>query len=78
VLEIMPAEAHYYFTKASVERALNEKALQLEAASYGLQGDIFQSVADAVNAAKENAGEHDLIFIGGSSFVVADALPLFI
>jgi dihydrofolate synthase/folylpolyglutamate synthase len=78
VLEIMPAEARYYFTKASVERALNEKALQLEAASYGLQGDIFQSVADAVNAAKENAGEHDLIFIGGSSFVVADALPLFI
>ena len=78
VLAIMPAEAHYYFTKASVERALNEITLQAHATTYGLQGLSFGSVEDAVKAAKENAGENDLIFIGGSSFVVADALPLFI
>ena len=77
VLAIMPKKAHYYFTKASVERALNEKTLQAHAAQYGLRGNSFESVRDAVNKAKENAGENDLIFIGGSSFVVADALPLF-
>jgi len=78
VLAIMPVKAHYYFTKASVERALNEKILEIHAADHGLEGSTFPSVSEAVHAAKENAGENDLIFIGGSSFVVADALPLFI
>jgi dihydrofolate synthase/folylpolyglutamate synthase len=74
VLAIMPHRALYYFTKASVERAMNEKTVQAHAASYGLQGNSFERVTEALLAAKENAGEHDLIFIGGSSFVVADAL----
>ena len=78
VLALMPENALYYFTKASVERALNEKTLQSLAITHGLMGETFISVQDAVNAAKENAGENDLIFIGGSSFVVADALPLFV
>jgi len=77
VLAILPKKAHYYFTKASVERAMNENTLRAQAITYGLQGDCFVSVKDALNSAKENAGENDLIFIGGSSFVVADALPLF-
>ncbi len=78
VLAFLPQRARYYFTKASVERAMNENILRARAITYGLQGDCFESVKDAVNSAKENAGENDLIFIGGSSFVVADALPLFI
>jgi len=78
VLSLMPEKAIYYFTKASVERALNEKMLQGQAAAYGLQGNTFESVNKAVHASKKHAGENDLIFIGGSSFVVADALPLFI
>jgi dihydrofolate synthase/folylpolyglutamate synthase len=78
VLALMPQKAHYYFTKASVERALNEETLRTRAIRYGLRGACHESVKDAVNSAKENAGENDLIFIGGSSFVVADALPLFI
>ncbi|MEN6588376.1 MAG: folylpolyglutamate synthase/dihydrofolate synthase family protein [Proteiniphilum sp.] len=77
VFAYMPKNAVYYFTKASVERALNEKTLLGHAAQYGLRGNSFESVTEAVKKAKENAGENDLIFIGGSSFVVADALPLF-
>lgn len=77
VLAIMPGKAHYYFTKALVDRAMYEKILLAHAATYGLQGNCFKSVAEAVENAKENAGENDLIFIGGSSFIVADALPLF-
>jgi len=78
VLALMPENAFYYFTKASVKRALDEKTLQSLAVTHGLMGETFVSVQVAVNAVKENAGENDLIFIGGSSFVVADALPLFI
>lgn len=78
VLALMPKNGRYYFTRASVERAMDEKRLHEQAAFYGLQGFTYPSVSDAIRAAKENAGENDLIFIGGSSFVVADALPLFV
>ena len=77
VLALLPEDALYYFTKASVERALNEKMLAQQAAGFGLHGATYDSVSSAVTAAKENADKNDLIFIGGSSFVVADALPLF-
>ncbi|MFA7154749.1 MAG: folylpolyglutamate synthase/dihydrofolate synthase family protein [Proteiniphilum sp.] len=77
VLPLLPKGARYYFTRASVERALDEQLLQEEAGEYGLTGERFGSVEDAVAAAMQNADENDLIFIGGSSFVVADALPLF-
>ncbi|MDR2816090.1 MAG: bifunctional folylpolyglutamate synthase/dihydrofolate synthase [Proteiniphilum sp.] len=74
VLSLLPEDAAYYFAKASVERAMNEKALARQAETHGLKGNSFGSVAKAVSAAKENAGKNDLIFIGGSSFIVADAL----
>jgi len=76
-LPLLPKEARYYFTRASVERALDEQLLQEEARAYGLTGERYGSVTQAVAAAIKNADENDLIFIGGSSFVVADALPLF-
>ena len=78
VLSLLPQKAMYYFTRASVERALNEKILANQAEAHGLTGKSFSSVKEAVEAAKENADKNDLIFIGGSSFIVADALPLFI
>ncbi len=77
VLSLLPRDAVYYFTKASVERALNEKILSRQAEAHGLNGESFSSVKEAIEAAKENADKNDLIFIGGSSFIVADALPLF-
>ncbi|MDY9919316.1 MAG: folylpolyglutamate synthase/dihydrofolate synthase family protein [Proteiniphilum sp.] len=78
VLSLLPRDAVYYFTKASVERALDEKTLAQQAETYGLKGNNFGTVTKAIEAAKENADKNDLIFIGGSSFIVADALPLFI
>ncbi|MDO5665664.1 MAG: folylpolyglutamate synthase/dihydrofolate synthase family protein [Bacteroidia bacterium] len=77
VLALLPQNAIYYFTKASVERALNEKILAQQAAAFKLRGKTFETVAQAIEEAQKNADEKDLIFIGGSSFVVADALPLF-
>lgn len=74
VLSLLPKRAQYYFTKASVERALNEVALAQHAIAYGLTGNTFTTVAEAIQAANETADKNDLIFIGGSSFVVADAL----
>jgi dihydrofolate synthase/folylpolyglutamate synthase len=78
ILPLLPKNADYYFTKPSIERALNEKTLAQEAEKYQLWGTTFDSVSEAVRAAREKATENDFIFIGGSSFVVADALPLFV
>ncbi|OPZ30698.1 MAG: Bifunctional protein FolC [Bacteroidetes bacterium ADurb.BinA174] len=78
VLSLMPKNAVYYFTKASVERALNEKTLAEQATAFGLYGETFETVAQAVKHAQKNADENDFIFIGGSSFIVADTLPMFI
>lgn len=78
VLSLLSPDALYYFTKASVERALDEKTLAQKAYTRGLKGNSYGTVYEAVGAAKENADKNDLIFIGGSSFIVADALPLFI
>jgi dihydrofolate synthase/folylpolyglutamate synthase len=74
VLSILPKQAHYYFTKASIPRSLNENKLQKMAGNSGLQGESYPDVNSALKAAKKNAGSNDLIFIGGSTFIVADAL----
>jgi len=74
VLSLLPADAHYYFTKASIPRATQPEQLAAKAAKFGLQGICYQTVQQALSAAKDNAGENDLIFIGGSTFVVAEVL----
>ncbi|MBS1231675.1 MAG: tetrahydrofolate synthase, partial [Bacteroidetes bacterium] len=74
ILPLFPGKATYYFTKASVPRALDEKILMAEAAHWNLKGTSFPDVPSAVKAARANASDSDLIFIGGSTFVVADAL----
>ncbi len=77
VLELMPKEAIYYFTQPSVERAMPVDQFANQAYQEGLRGRSFSSVSEAVSTALSNATTDDFIFIGGSSFVVADALPLF-
>ena len=74
VLPIFPTNALYYFTKASVPRALNELSLKSEAAKYGLKGKSFPDVQTALECARNNAIQSDLIFIGGSTFVVAEVV----
>jgi len=74
VLALFPTNAFYYFTKASVPRALNEEILKEEALKYGLKGKSFSDVATALDYARKMAKQTDLIFIGGSTFVVAEVV----
>lgn len=74
VLQLLPRDATYYFTKASVKRALPENELMELAEKAGLTGRTYPTVVDAVQAAKKSCIPQDLIFVGGSSFIVADLL----
>lgn len=72
ILELLPQNAKYYWTKASVDRALDEKELEKQAILKGLSGETHPTVISAYNSAYLNAKKNDIIFIGGSNFVVAD------
>lgn len=72
VLEMLPKDAIYYFTQAKVKRALPAEALLAQAKGKGLDGKAFSSVIEAYTAARNEASSDDLIFIGGSTFIVAD------
>jgi dihydrofolate synthase / folylpolyglutamate synthase len=74
ILPLFPRNAKYYFTRASVPRALDEKILMEKAAGWELKGKSWPTVASAFRAARINAGPDDLIFIGGSTFVVAEVV----
>ena len=74
VLAMMPKEATYYFTQASVKRALPSQELAALAAEYGLGGNCYPTVAEALEAARKEAAPGDFIFVGGSCFIVADLL----
>ena len=74
ILNLLPKTAFYYFCKASIPRALDENELAIQAESFSLKGDSFATVKEALKAAKINAKSDDLIFIGGSTFTVADVL----
>ena len=77
VLRLLPKDAKYYFTQANLPRALDAQLLAEQAAQSGLKGEIFPSVSDAFSAAGKSAGENDFIFVGGSTFVVAEVLERF-
>jgi dihydrofolate synthase/folylpolyglutamate synthase len=77
ILQEMPKRAFYLFTQASTGRALPAGELAERAISIGLSGRTYNTVAEAVCQAMTTAGENDMVFIGGSNFVVAEALPLF-
>lgn len=74
VLSLLPKDATYYFTKASVKRALPEAELSKLAAKAGLRGSCYPDVSSAVMAAQKECHPEDFIFVGGSSFIVADLL----
>ena len=72
VMKLMPKEAIYYFTQANIPRAMDAELLKQKAQIAGLKGDAFPAVKIAVKAALAHAETEDLVFVGGSSFVVAD------
>ena len=74
VLKLLPKDAIYYFTQASVQRALPANELMKQATEAGLQGSLYRTVTEAVRAAQEKSLPEDFIFVGGSSFIVADLL----
>ncbi len=77
ILKKLPSEAIYYFTKAKIPRALDQNELKSLAMNFGLYGDCFSNVAEAIKVASNNAKTNDLVFVSGSSFVVADAIEYF-
>ena len=74
VMELLPKDATYYFTKADSKRSTSESLLKLYAQKHNLTGEGYPDVASAYKAAQNAAGEKDFVFIGGSSYVVADFL----
>ncbi len=76
-LRLFPQDAAYYFTQASVRRAMPAEQIAQLGAGIGLKGDCFPSVERAFNAALADARTSDFIFVGGSSFIVADLLKSF-
>ena len=72
VLDLLPKEASYIFCQASIPRAMDAAMLASKAAEKGLQGRVIPRVAEAIEFARKNANADDLIFIGGSTFVVAE------
>ncbi len=72
ILERLPKNATYYFTQAQVPRAMPSEQIKSYADKIGLKSTSFDTVLSAWNKAQENAGENDLIFVGGSTFVVAE------
>lgn len=74
MLSQLPDNATYYFAKADVPRGLDPLLLKAQAGKFGLIGKHYASVKKAYKAALKNAGPKDLVFIGGSTFVVAEVL----
>jgi dihydrofolate synthase/folylpolyglutamate synthase len=74
VLELFPKSAKYYFAKPNIPRGLNAKKLKELVAPFGLKGRTYVSVKNALKAAKRSADKDDLIYVGGSIFVVAEVV----
>ena len=76
VMEMLPKDAVYYFTQASTHRAIPVGKVMEYATSHGLRGNGFNNVKDAYHQALQDASTEDFIFVGGSSYVVADLLAI--
>ncbi len=74
VLAMLPKEPTYYFTRAAIPRAFPETQLQALASQAGLRGRCYPTVEEAVKAAQNESNPNDFIFVGGSTFIVADLL----
>lgn len=74
ILPLFPKDAIYYFTQPAISRSLPKETLKNEAEKYNLQGQCYDTPRIAMEAAKQAANDNDLIFVGGSTFMVADIL----
>jgi dihydrofolate synthase/folylpolyglutamate synthase len=74
ILVLLPTNATYYFCKPDILRGLEAERLKLKAESFGLRGAVYPSVKAALLSAQQNAGKNDLVFVGGSTFVVAEII----
>jgi dihydrofolate synthase/folylpolyglutamate synthase len=74
VLAMLPTNATYYFCKPDIPRGLEAESLKQKAESIGLRGEAYSSVPAALKVAQAIAGKNDLVFIGGSTFVVAEVV----
>ena len=74
ILNILPKDGIYYFCKAKIDRALDANKLKSLCEAKNIFGESYSSVTSALNAAKKNSENEDLILIGGSTFVVAEVL----
>lgn len=74
VMALLPKNATYYFTKSKNKRSASESVLKVYGHELGLQGETYPDVASAYDAARKAANDNDLVFIGGSSYVVAEFL----
>jgi len=72
VLALLPKNARYYFCQAKIPRAMNARELKEKASAYELKGEVVEDVNMAIELAKRNSTPEDMIFIGGSTFVVAE------
>lgn len=74
ILKMLPQDATYYFCRPDIPRGLDAASLQAQAIEAGLKGEIYSSVKEALAAAKTAAKNGDLVFVGGSTFVVAEVV----
>lgn len=72
ILPLFPKNANYYFCKPNVPRGLDAEILKQRASDFGLFGKVFNSVSEAYESASNSANDSDFIYIGGSTFVVAE------
>ncbi len=74
ILPLFPARARYYFSQPDILRGLDEKKLKKEALKFNLIGEEYSSVTEAYKAALQQATEKDVVYVGGSTFVVAEII----
>jgi len=74
ILPLFPKEAIYYFCKPNIPRGLDAEILKEKAATFNLKGEVYRSVSESYKTALQKATDSDFIFVGGSTFVVAEIL----
>lgn len=74
ILNLLPNDAVYYFTQAQTSRSMTVEQLQSLAAKCGIDGSIYNNVSEALDAARKQANDEDLIYVGGSMYVLAELL----
>ncbi len=77
ILGLMPLNAYYFITQAQIPRALDAEILAEKVFSLGIKGEVKTSVSQAIIDYKKIRKDGDLLFIGGSNFIVAEAITFF-